>query len=237
MAEAETTPVADLSRTLTLPIGAFSPLWLAFAGAAASGAAFFWMSRWMKPVNLEAAFAAGAPSTAETGSAPAAALAVVEPAVALAEAALEAVEPAIHRVEKTLETAVEAAAEETAVLMEAAAPVVETAMQTALAAASERAAGFVEAMTPAEPVVDDQRTVIAEAPADPAPAFADDLTRLVGIGPKLSAALAERGVSTFADIAAWTTDDLAEVDQALSLKGRAVRDAWVAQAKRLIAAS
>ena len=61
----------------------------------------------------------------------------------------------------------------------------------------------------------------------------DDLTRLVGIGPKLSVALAERGVTRFAQLAAWTETDLAEVDHALDLKGRAVRDAWVAQAKRL----
>ena len=60
----------------------------------------------------------------------------------------------------------------------------------------------------------------------------DDLTRLVGIGPKLSIALAERGVTRFADIAAWTEVDLAEIDKALDLKGRAVRDAWIAQAKR-----
>jgi len=63
----------------------------------------------------------------------------------------------------------------------------------------------------------------------------DDLTRLVGIGPKLQVALAERGVTRFAQIAAWTETDLADVDAALSLKGRAVREAWVAQAKRLAA--
>ncbi|MEP6967489.1 MAG: hypothetical protein ABI906_05370, partial [Pseudomonadota bacterium] len=58
---------------------------------------------------------------------------------------------------------------------------------------------------------------------------------LVGIGPKLAGALAARGVTHFADLAAWTTKDLADFDAALSLKGRAVRDAWVAQAKRLSA--
>ena len=63
----------------------------------------------------------------------------------------------------------------------------------------------------------------------------DDLTRLVGIGPKLSVALAERGVTRFAQIALWTEADLAEIDKALDLKGRAVRDAWVAQAKRFAA--
>lgn len=65
----------------------------------------------------------------------------------------------------------------------------------------------------------------------------DDLTRLVGIGPKLAAALAERGVTRFGQIAAWTDKDLAEVDKALDLKGRAVRDAWVAQARRLTSES
>jgi predicted flap endonuclease-1-like 5' DNA nuclease len=72
--------------------------------------------------------------------------------------------------------------------------------------------------------------------AEVAPAAAkvvDDLTRMTGIGPKLSAALAELGVTRFAQIAAWTVADLAEMDTELSLKGRAVREAWVAQAKRL----
>ena len=72
---------------------------------------------------------------------------------------------------------------------------------------------------------------IAEPP--PAPRAPDDLTRMVGIGPKLAEALAASGVTRFAQIAAWTADDLAKVDAALSLKGRAVREAWVAQAGRL----
>ena len=61
----------------------------------------------------------------------------------------------------------------------------------------------------------------------------DDLTTLVGIGPKLAAALAERGVTTYAHLAAWTTDQAEAFDAELSLKGRVARDAWVAQAKRL----
>jgi predicted flap endonuclease-1-like 5' DNA nuclease len=83
----------------------------------------------------------------------------------------------------------------------------------------------VEAFAEAEPV--------AEAIVEAAAEVADDLTRMTGIGPKLSVALAERGVTRFAQIAAWTAQDLADVDAALSLKGRAVREAWVAQAKRL----
>jgi predicted flap endonuclease-1-like 5' DNA nuclease len=78
-----------------------------------------------------------------------------------------------------------------------------------------------------EPVEAIVEAALVEAPT------ADDLTRMTGIGPKLSVALAERGVTRFAQIAAWTADELAEIDAALSLKGRAAREAWVAQAKRL----
>jgi len=77
---------------------------------------------------------------------------------------------------------------------------------------------------------------LVEAIAPVVEAAADDLTVMTGIGPKLCAALAERGVSRFAQIAAWTAEDLAKVDAELSLKGRAVREAWVAQAKRLAGA-
>jgi predicted flap endonuclease-1-like 5' DNA nuclease len=75
---------------------------------------------------------------------------------------------------------------------------------------------------------------VAEVVVGPAK-IADDLTRLSGIGPKLAAALAERGVNRFAQLAAWTAEDLARFDAELSLKGRAVREAWVAQARRLAA--
>src|SRR5579871_3956668 len=86
---------------------------------------------------------------------------------------------------------------------------------------------------PAEVVVEAAPAVDAEATAAsveaPAPAVADDLTRMTGIGPKLAGALAARGVTRFAQIAAWTDADVAEADAALSLKGRAAREAWVAQ--------
>jgi predicted flap endonuclease-1-like 5' DNA nuclease len=84
----------------------------------------------------------------------------------------------------------------------------------------------------AEAAVDEVAETL-EAVAEAAPATADDLTLLTGIGPKLSAALAERGVTRFAQIAAWTADELADFDAELALKGRASREAWVAQAKRL----
>ena len=46
-------PGAMLHRQL----GAASPLWALFAGAALSGATWWWMSRWARPENLEALFA------------------------------------------------------------------------------------------------------------------------------------------------------------------------------------
>jgi len=74
----------------------------------------------------------------------------------------------------------------------------------------------------------------ATEPADEAAeAAADDLTRLKGVGPKLAAALVRRGVTRFSDIAGWSDEDLAQVDAALALKGRAVREQWVEQARRL----
>lgn len=41
-------------QVLNLPVGAASPLWLAFAGAAGAGVAFWLATRWAKPINLEA---------------------------------------------------------------------------------------------------------------------------------------------------------------------------------------
>ena len=94
-----------------------------------------------------------------------------------------------------------------------------------------------EAVVETAEAVIEAAPAIAEAAAETVAAVNDDLTRLVGIGPKLALGLAERGVTSYAQIAAWTQDDLAEIDKALDLKGRAVRDAWVAQAKRFAADS
>jgi predicted flap endonuclease-1-like 5' DNA nuclease len=60
---------------------------------------------------------------------------------------------------------------------------------------------------------------------------ADDLTRLKGIGPKLSALLHSLGVTSFAQIAAWTDADIDRVDAQLgNFQGRVRRDNWVEQA-------
>ncbi|MDA5557856.1 NADH-quinone oxidoreductase subunit NuoE [Shimia sp. MMG029] len=66
-------------------------------------------------------------------------------------------------------------------------------------------------------------------------AAADDLKQLKGVGPALEKKLHDAGVTTFAQIAAWQADDIAEMDEKLSFKGRIDRDGWVEQAKLLAA--
>lgn len=62
-------------------------------------------------------------------------------------------------------------------------------------------------------------------------AGADDLKALSGVGPALEKKLHEAGITSFAQIAAWTEADIAEVDEKLSFKGRIQREGWVEQAK------
>ncbi|MEO1552331.1 MAG: hypothetical protein AAFR82_00245 [Pseudomonadota bacterium] len=64
---------------------------------------------------------------------------------------------------------------------------------------------------------------------------ADDLTRIKGIGPKLSERLNELGVYHFKQIADWSADEAHWVDDYLAFKGRVVREAWVKQARLLSA--
>lgn len=69
----------------------------------------------------------------------------------------------------------------------------------------------------------------------PAAGGADDLKQLKGVGPALEKKLHDNGVTTFAQIAAWNADDIADMDDKLSFKGRIERDGWVDQAKLLAA--
>ena len=69
-----------------------------------------------------------------------------------------------------------------------------------------------------------------------ASAAADDLSRIKGLGPKLQALLPTLGITTFAQIAAMTEADLAELDTKLgAFAGRPAKDNWVEQAKFLAA--
>ena len=80
----------------------------------------------------------------------------------------------------------------------------------------------------------------ASASATPAsasaPAGGDDLTRIKGLGPKLSATLHGMGVTTFAQIAAWDDAEIDRVDAQMGrFQGRIRRDDWVGQAAMLAA--
>jgi predicted flap endonuclease-1-like 5' DNA nuclease len=63
----------------------------------------------------------------------------------------------------------------------------------------------------------------------------DNLQRLIGIGPVNERRLKEHGVRTFAQIAAWTSDDVQKVEEYLRFGGRVERERWVEQAKLLAA--
>jgi predicted flap endonuclease-1-like 5' DNA nuclease len=108
-------------------------------------------------------------------------------------------------------------------------PAVELAAPSPVETASEILAEPV--IAPAAPA-----GIPAETPPAPAPA-PDDLTRLVGVGPRTAAALAARGVTRFIDLAAWTEAEMAAFDAEMKLMGRSRRDAWRAQARRLAAES
>ncbi len=74
------------------------------------------------------------------------------------------------------------------------------------------------------------------APA-PAPSGAeDDLSQIKGLGPKLKTQLAEMGITSFAQIAAWDDAEIDRIDAQLGrFQGRIRRDNWVEQAKLLMA--
>lgn len=61
----------------------------------------------------------------------------------------------------------------------------------------------------------------------------DDLTRISGVGPVIVKKLHNLGVTTFAQIAAWTEEDIAAMDEQLNFKGRIERDDWLKQAAEL----
>ncbi|MDP2258494.1 MAG: hypothetical protein Q8J89_02080 [Caulobacter sp.] len=136
-----------------------------------------------------------------------------EPDSEVANAIIEAVEDAVMLAVETTDAVVEVAAD----MIEATVETVEDAVEV------------VEAV--AEPLIEAAQEG-AEAVIEAAEVVADDLTKLTGIGPKLAGLLAERGVTRFADIAAWTPADVETFDKDMKLMGRIDREAWIAQARR-----
>ncbi|MFN3607789.1 MAG: hypothetical protein ACK4Y9_01875, partial [Hyphomonas sp.] len=90
---------------------------------------------------------------------------------------------------------------------------------------SRRAEAIAEARRP-----DDEANLLTHA------AFGegDDLAQIVGVGPILTELLHDVGVFYFWQIAEWTDEDVAYVDEKLlHFKGRIERDDWVGQASQL----
>ena len=76
----------------------------------------------------------------------------------------------------------------------------------------------------------------AAAPLFTAPeGAADDLKKISGVGPVLEKKLNALGITTFAQIAAFSAEDVARVDDSLSFHGRIEREDWIGQAKALAA--
>ena len=86
--------------------------------------------------------------------------------------------------------------------------------------------------SPAEPDI----TIEARPETLTAPnGSADDLTKIKGIGPKLSKQLNALGIYHFKQIAEWSEDQAQWVDDYLAFKGRVAREAWISQARILSA--
>lgn len=73
----------------------------------------------------------------------------------------------------------------------------------------------------------------AKKAAAPKAEAADDLTQLKGVGPTIAKKLVDAGITSFAQIAAFTPEDIEMFEEKLSFKGRIEREGWIEQAKEL----
>ena len=62
---------------------------------------------------------------------------------------------------------------------------------------------------------------------------ADDLSNITVVGPVIVKKLHAAGITTIAQVAAWTDADVEAIEEKLSFKGRVGREDWIAQAKEL----
>lgn len=173
MADVETPQVLEPRALPQVMVGAASPLWAYFGVAAAGGLAYWWMTRWARPVNLEAMFARSAPAAEPA----------IEAAETVAELPFEAVEAVVEAEAAVVEPepVVEIPAE-LAAASDAPGDAVETAAEPVLQLVPEPEP-VVEAAPPVEaapqPVVEAVVEPVVEAAAEPveaaeaaAPAYA-----------------------------------------------------------------
>lgn len=107
----------------------------------------------------------------------------------------------------------------------------------AVAAITGKSAAAAPAKKAKAPKADAPKAEKAEKPAKAAKAAkktdGDDLSQISGVGPVIVGKLNDAGITTFAQIAAWTDADVEEIEEKLSFKGRVGREDWIAQAKEL----
>lgn len=90
-----------------------------------------------------------------------------------------------------------------------------------------------------EAPADEEPKAAKAADAAPAALFTapdgepDDLKKISGVGPVLEKKLHGLGITKYAQVAAFTEEDVTLVDDALSFKGRIGREDWIGQAKVL----
>ncbi|MEP1521414.1 50S ribosomal protein L21 [Ascidiaceihabitans sp.] len=86
---------------------------------------------------------------------------------------------------------------------------------------------------PAEKAEEKKAAPKKAAPKKAAKGDGDDLSTISGVGPVIVKKLHAEGVTTFAQIAAWTDADVEAIEEKLSFKGRVGREEWIKQAKEL----
>lgn len=116
--------------------------------------------------------------------------------------------------------------------------------------AEPKAAAPVKAKESAKPAAAKPRAVKAKAEASapqavimpedfrapkatPKPAKPDDLKKLDGVGPRLEQTLNSLGVWTYAQVAAWTPEEIAYVEDMTGLNGAVATNNWLSQAASL----
>jgi predicted flap endonuclease-1-like 5' DNA nuclease len=207
----------DAARAMSLPLGMANPFWILFGAAATAGMTWWWVNKLMRSgdgAGESAAIYEMAEATASTAPVALRGGRVKKTKAAEADAALFASPEMFENAES---------AGYPRVVLE---PTVPEEARTAEHAAEIPAEGSQTADHAGYPLV---------APGPAAEAAADDLTRLTGIGPRIAAALEAHGVTRFAQLAAWTPENLAAFDKTMKLKGRALHSDWIAQAARLSA--
>ena len=93
---------------------------------------------------------------------------------------------------------------------------------------------MLEAASAPQPKRPEEDAVVIDVPAAAVSNGIDDLTAINGVGKTLAKKLHEAGLRSFADIADLSMEQATRLDAELKLRGRIMRDQWIAQAAALV---